>query len=120
LYNVSRQVFGSVGIAVAATELTAGITRYHALLAERAGTANPNAVSWLQSTTAALMSRTGADLQSARLQALKLLDVIVTRQAAVLSYNRVFVLVSLLFIIALPLVFLLKRGHAVEGELVAE
>ena len=120
LYNVSRQVFGSVGIAVAATELTAGITRYHALLAERAGTANPNAVSWLQSTTAALMSRTGADLQTARLQALKLLDVIVTRQAAVLSYNRVFVLVSLLFIIALPLVFLLKRGHAVEGELVAE
>jgi DHA2 family multidrug resistance protein len=120
LYNVSRQVFGSVGIAVAATELTAGVTRYHAVLAETAGTANSAAVSWLSATTSALMARTGADFQSARLQALKLLDVIVTRQATVLSYNRVFVLVSLLFIIALPLVFLLKRGHAVEGELVAE
>jgi hypothetical protein len=32
----------------------------------------------------------------------------------VLSYNRVFVLVSLLFIIALPLVLLLQRGHASE------
>ena len=120
LYNVSRQVFGSIGIAVAATELTAGATRYHAMLAETAGTANSAAVSWLSATTSALMARTGADFQSARLQALKLLDVIVTRQATVLSYNRVFVLVSLLFIIALPLVFLLKRGHAVEGELVAE
>jgi hypothetical protein len=44
----------------------------------------------------------------------------VTRQATVLSYNRIFVLVSLLFVIALPLVFLLKRGHAVEGERVAD
>ena len=54
------------------------------------------------------------------MQALKLLDLMVTRQATVLSYNRVFVLVSMLFIFALPLVFLLKRGHAVEGEMVAE
>jgi hypothetical protein len=49
--------------------------------------------------------------------ALKLLDVTISRQAAVLSYNRVFVLVSILFVIALPLVLLLKRGHAPEGEM---
>ena len=67
-----------------------------------------------------MMARTGADFATARMQALKLLDLMVTRQATVLSYNRVFVLVSMLFIFALPLVFLLKRGHAVEGEMVAE
>ena len=66
------------------------------------------------------MARTGTDFATARMQALKLLDLMVTRQATVLSYNRVFVLVSMLFIFALPLVFLLKRGHAVEGEMVAE
>ncbi len=120
LYNVSRQVFGSVGIAVAATQLTAGVTTYHAILAERAGQANATAISWLSQVTASMMARTGADFATARMQALKLLDVMVTRQATVLSYNRVFVLVSLLFIFALPLVFLLKRGHAVEGELTAE
>jgi DHA2 family multidrug resistance protein len=120
LYNVSRQVFGSVGIAVSATELTAGITRYHAMLAERAGQANAAALAWLQQATSAMMARTGNDFATARAQALKLLDVMVTRQATVLSYNRVFVLVSLLFIIALPLVFLLKRGHAVEADMVAE
>lgn len=114
LYNVSRQVFGSVGIAIAATQLTAGVTRYHAMLAERAGTANAAAVSWLQSMTGGLMARTGVDAATARQEALKLLDMMVTRQATVLSYNRVFVLVSLLFIIALPLVLLLQRGHASE------
>ena len=120
LYNVSRQVFGSVGIAVAATQLTAGVTTYHAILAERAGQANPTAIGWLSQTTAALMARTGADFATARMQALKLLDLMVTREATVLSYNRVFVLVSMLFIFALPLVFLLKRGHAVESGVAAE
>jgi DHA2 family multidrug resistance protein len=120
LYNVSRQVFGSVGIAVAATQLTSGITRYRGLLSEHVSTSNSAAVSWLQSATAAMMARTGADIETARHQALRLLDIAVTRQAAVLSYNHVFVLVSVLFVFALPLVFLLKRGHAVEGEMIAE
>ena len=34
LYNVVRQVCGSVGIAVAAAELTRGVVRYHSVLAE--------------------------------------------------------------------------------------
>lgn len=114
LYNVSRQVFGSIGIAIAATQLTSGVTRNHAILAEQAGQTNATAVAWLSRVTAAMMARTGADLETAREQALKLLDATVTRQAAVLSYNHVFILVSLLFVFALPLVFFLKRGHAVE------
>lgn len=61
-----------------------------------------------------MMARTGTDMATAREQALKLLDATVTRQAAVLSYNHVFVLVSLLFLFALPLVFFLRRGNAVE------
>jgi MFS transporter, DHA2 family, multidrug resistance protein len=120
LYNVSRSVFGSVGIAISATQLTSGVTRFHALLAEHAGSGNPVAVSWLSSTTAAMMARTGVDAATARQQALKLLDITVTRQATVLSYNRIFVLVSMLFVFALPLVFLLKRGHAIEGEIPVE
>jgi DHA2 family multidrug resistance protein len=116
LYNVSRQVFGSIGIAIAATQLTSGITRNHAILAEQAGQANPAAVAWMSRVTGAMMARSGGDITIAREQALKLLDATVTRQAAVLSYNSVFVLVSLLFLFALPLVFFLKRGHAVEEE----
>ena len=120
LYNVSRQVFGSVGIALAATQLTSGISRYRQMLLEHVSIGNPAAVSWLSNATAAMMARTGSDVQTARRMALRLLDGTVMRQATVLSYNRIFVLVSLLFVIALPLIFLLKRGHAVEGEMIAE
>lgn len=116
LYNVSRQVFGSVGIAISATQLTSGMNRYHSMLAERASVTNAAAVSWLQTATAGMMARTGADFETARRMALRLLDATIMRQAAVLSYNRVFVLVAVLFVIALPLVLLLKAGHAVEGE----
>jgi DHA2 family multidrug resistance protein len=120
LYNVSRQIFGSIGIAIAATQLTSGVTRNHAILADQVGQANPAAVAWLSRVTAAMMARSGGDITIAREQALKLLDATVTRQAAVLSYNSVFVLVSLLFLFALPLVFFLRRGHAVEGEVMVD
>ena len=117
LYNVSRNIFGSIGIAISASQLTAGTHRYHQMLSERASVANAAATNWLSNVTAAMMARTGADLQTARSMALRLLDATITRQAAVLSYNRVFVGVSLLFVVALPLVFLLKRGHITEGEM---
>lgn len=37
LYNVVRQVMGSVGIAIAATTLSSSTVRYHAILSENAG-----------------------------------------------------------------------------------
>ncbi|MEO8576454.1 MAG: DHA2 family efflux MFS transporter permease subunit [Gemmatimonadales bacterium] len=121
LYNVSRNIFGSIGIAISASQLTSGMHGYHQILAERASVANAAAVSWLSTATAAMMARTGADAATARLMALRLLDATISRQAAVLSYNRVFVGVSLLFVVSLPLVFLLKRGHATEEmEIIAE
>jgi DHA2 family multidrug resistance protein len=112
LYNVSRNIFGSIGIAISAAQLTGGLGRYHAMLAERVNIGNAAAVSWLSTATAAMMARTGADAATARAMALKLLDGTISRQAAVLSYNRVFVLLSILFLLGLPLVFFLKRGHA--------
>ena len=118
LYNVVRQVFGSVGIAVAATELTSGIQRYHAMLAERLSPGNPAAMTWLQGLTHAMQAQ-GHDLYTAKQLALRMLDGIVTQQAYVLSINRVFFLVAALFVIGLPLVLLLRRGHAVEGVEIA-
>ena len=58
---------------------------------------------------------------TAQLQALKLLDLTVLRQAAVLAYNHVFALVVVLFVLGLPLVLLLKapRGD-VKHEVVVE
>ncbi len=113
LYNVVRQVMGSVGIAIAATTLTTSTVRYHAVLSTDAG-ASSSARQWLDGVTAGMMSR-GADAFTAKAQALRLLDAMISRQAAVLAYNHVFVLVSALFFIGFPLIFLLRSGTA-EGE----
>lgn len=114
LYNVVRQVCGSVGIAVAASELTRGVARYHSVLAEHVTAYNPIAREWLQGAEAA-MRRAGADAVTAGQRALELIDLDVNRQAAVLSYNHVFALVAALFVIVLPLVLLLRPSQA-RGE----
>jgi DHA2 family multidrug resistance protein len=113
LYNVVRQVMGSVGIAAAATELVRGQARYHAMLAEHVTMYSTATQDWLRGATAGMM-RAGADAVTAGERALKLLDFRVMRQAAVLAYNHVLLLVALLFLVSLPLVLLLRgaRGEA--------
>jgi len=113
LYNVVRQVMGSVGIAIAATTLTSTTARYHAILSEDAG-ASIAGRPWLDAITKGMMAK-GADAYTATAQAMRVLDGMISRQASVLAYNHVFVLVSSLFFIGFPLVFLLRRGTP-DGE----
>jgi DHA2 family multidrug resistance protein len=108
LYNVVRQVMGSVGIAIAATTLSASATRYHAVLLENAG-ASAVGQQRLDALTRGMVAK-GADAMSAKREATRLLDATISRQAAVLAYNHVFALVASLFFIGFPLVFLLRRG----------
>ncbi len=108
LYNVVRQVCGSVGIALAATELTRGTSRYHDLIAEHVTGFDATSLGFLARAQAA-MAAAGADAGTAYQRALALLNLNVLRQAAVLAYNHVFELVTLLFVVAVPLVALLAR-----------
>jgi len=118
LYNVVRQVSGSVGIAVAATTLTTGIARYHDVLAEHITMYDPATRERLGALTAALRTA-GSDAYTAAREALDLLNAEVTRQAAVLSYDHVFALVMLLFALALPLVLLLRATGTARDEAAA-
>ena len=116
LYNVVRQVMGSVGVAVAATTLRSSTARYHALVSERAGVGTVGA-QWIERMTA-LMASQGADLMTARARTLRILNGLISRQAAVLAYNHVFVLISILFVLSVPLVLMLRHGvREVESEL---
>jgi len=116
LYNVVRQVFGSVGIAVAATQLTTHTAIYRAELVTHMGTTQLVQAHQFIQMTAAAMRRDGLDAIAATQRALAILDLRVTRQAATLAYNHVFLLVTLLFAVSVPLVLLLKSskgaGHA--------
>ncbi len=119
LYNVVRQVMGSVGIAIAATTLNSSTVRYHAMLSEDAGASKMGAA-WMHGLTSAMQSK-GADHYTATQQAIHLMDGLIGRQAAVLAYNHVFLLVTALFVIGLPLVILLRRGTpAGEVEVMVE
>jgi DHA2 family multidrug resistance protein len=109
LYNVVRQVLGSVGIAAAATVLVRSQARYHDVLAEHVTPYGAATQDWLQRATAGMMS-TGTDAATATGRAIRMLDVRVMRQAIALAYNHVLLLVAALFVVSLPLV-LLVRGH---------
>jgi DHA2 family multidrug resistance protein len=119
LYNVVRQVFGSIGIAIAATQLTTATTRYHDILAQGAGVANPQASAFIRNTTAALM-RAGADPVLAHQRALQILNTDAEQQAATLAYNHLFQLVAILFLVGLPLVYFLHKGDDADVEIAVE
>ncbi|MCU1276908.1 MAG: family efflux transporter permease subunit, partial [bacterium] len=120
LYNVVRQISGSVGIAAAATMISRGTVRYRSVLAERVTLGDVRTQAWLHAATGA-MQRAGADAATAAQRALRLLDLYVTRQASLLAYNHVYQLITASFALCLPLVLLLRRprGH-VEVEIGAE
>jgi DHA2 family multidrug resistance protein len=107
LYNVIRVVFGSVGIALAASQLTRFETISRASLLERVTAPGSITRNWLQVLSTALVWR-GSDPMTAGQQALKLIDGEVMRQASMLAFNHVFLLVTLVFLIAIPFVFFLK------------
>ncbi len=119
LYNVVRQVMGSIGIAVFATLLTSGQQRYYAMLAEHSSSAVTR--QWLHDVTGAMQGM-GASLGVAQQRALQLLGLRVSAQATVLSYNYIFVIVTLTFALAAPLIVLLPRAARTSEpvEIIAE
>jgi len=119
LYNVVRQVMGSVGIAAAATELVRSQTRYHDALATNVTIYDPATQSWLHAVTAGMV-RAGADAYTALQRALNILNLNVTKQALVLAYNHVLWLVGVLFLFSVPLVLLLRGHRDAKVEVVAD
>jgi MFS transporter, DHA2 family, multidrug resistance protein len=109
LYVVVRQIFGSIGIALVATELTRSQTTARAALVGHLTPYRDVVGRWLQGAAATFAAHgtTPAMLQA---KALGLLEATCGRQAAMLAFNHVFFLLSLLFVISFPLSFLLKSG----------
>lgn len=119
LYNVVRQVFGSIGISLVAAELSRGTGRYKAVLSEHVTMYDPTTRGWLAGVTAAMQAR-GADAFTAARQALRMLDGQMMRQAAVLAYNHIFLLSAVVFAVSIPLVLLLSGSKEGEVELALE
>ncbi|HUP88781.1 MAG TPA: DHA2 family efflux MFS transporter permease subunit [Longimicrobiales bacterium] len=120
LYNVVRQIFGSIGIAIAASQLTRGIQSYHERIRGDISSYDPVANNFVRNATAAMM-RNGVDPATAKLRALKLLDLSIFREAAVTAYNHIFALVTILFCLAIPFVAFLRTPQGkVDHEIAVE
>jgi DHA2 family multidrug resistance protein len=107
LYNVSRQIFSSIGISLAATKLDSGTTRYRGILVAHVSAYSHIAIAQIRELTG-YMSQSGYDPVSARQAALQVVDGQVMQQASVLAFDHVFQLLTILFLLTLPLVFNLR------------
>ena len=68
---------------------------------------DPTVQRFLGGAAGGLVQR-GSSLEQARLQSMRLLDASMYRQAAVLAYNHVFELITVLFLLSIPLIWFLK------------
>jgi len=113
LNSLFRQVGGSIGLAVAATMLSRfNATARTALISHVTGT-DPTAMMRLRQMTGALTAR-GLDALGARETALRGIDIAVSRQATLISFERVFLLAGVLFFLVLPLLAFLKAPKTPE------
>ena len=115
LYNFFRQLGGSFGIAVIATLLARYTTQVRSTLTEHVTTTDALSLTRLQSVTQGMMAR-GADLWSARREALTLLDRQITAQASVIAYSRIYVLSALLILALIPLLVLVRQARGTGGD----
>ncbi len=119
LYNVVRRVFGSAGVALAATELDNGGIRYHAELARHI-TQGRGVVSGFLGQAVQRFQALGSGTHEAYQKAYRLLDGLVIQQATMLSFNHIFFLMAVVFAAAVPLIFFLHSGPRSGSEAMME
>lgn len=110
-YSLTRQLGSSIGIALITTMLARRQAEHRSVLVEHITDFRPQVGERMDLLTGAFAQHSGST-HVAHDQALGLLDRIVSGQALLLSYEDIFTYVALLFIVTLPLLFLLggKQG----------
>jgi DHA2 family multidrug resistance protein len=111
IFNLLRNIGGSVGIAIAATLLSRYGQFFQNTLISHASPYDPAWQTRLNTLTKAFIAR-GADAVTANRQALTALYGVIGRQAGMLAYNRIFWIVGIAFLVIIPFLLLLKKpGH---------
>jgi DHA2 family multidrug resistance protein len=114
LFNLMRQLGGSVGIAISATlvqrfgqihraDLIANVTQFSDVARAR-----------LAGIEAMLLAN-GTPAPLAEAKALRILDIQVTRQAMMLSFEQLFLLFGACFVLSLPLLLLMHTNKGAPG-----
>jgi DHA2 family multidrug resistance protein len=115
LNSLFRQVGGSIGLAGFATMLTRSIEKARVDLLTHLQPTRPEVLERLAALQGGLMNR-GLDASSAQQAALQALNGQVAQQAAVIGFEKVFLLAGILFLCVLPLLLFLKIDRSQTGE----
>ena len=110
LFNLTRQLGGSVGIALGATLLPRLTSEARGVLAENVTRYGEVARERLAAMTQALIAR-GVPAGMAELRAIRQIDLAVGRQATMLALERIFAVFGVVFLLGLPLLLLMRRGR---------
>ena len=106
LYNLMRNLGGAIGLALINTVATAREAVHTLHLQEQVTWSRPAAMNTYSAMTQAMTPAMGS---SAPMAALKQMALMVQRESLTLTYNDVFLLMSLCFAVAVPLTLLLKK-----------
>jgi DHA2 family multidrug resistance protein len=110
--SLVRQIGGSVGVAIFATlQSRAEVAARHGIVAHL-NPGNPALIARISATAHSFAARGGLDPTSARAGAAAMLNFVVTRQATVLSFEKMFLLAGIVFLLILPLLAFLKTDSA--------
>jgi DHA2 family multidrug resistance protein len=109
-FSLTRQLGGSIGVALLATMLSQRQAFHRGVLVEHLVSSDPLTIERVNALTGGMMAR-GSTAEEARQRALALLDGIVNQQAAVLSFADTFWATGALIVCFLPLVLLLGKAN---------
>ena len=108
LINLARQLGGSFGIAFLGTFVTVRTKFHRETLVEHLVITNPVVQNRVDSITHGIMAH-GTGEVAARKASLGVINGVVQKQAAMLSYNDSWMLILGAFVVAIPAIFLLRR-----------
>ena len=114
-YNVVRNIGGSIGVALATTMLVRRSQAHQTTLVTHLNVWDPDMAAKLQQWTNHFVSQ-GADTFTANRRALAMLYRGTVEQAQVMAYADDFWLISVLFMIILPLIPLMHRVRTEQNE----
>jgi len=119
LFNLARNIGGSSGIATVTTLLARRSQMHQQVLVSHLTPYDPAYRNAIEHTTQLLHAH-GASMPDAARQAGGLLYGGLLRQAAMLSFADAFWVMAVLFVLIIPLMFLMKRTGPMHGPLAME
>jgi MFS transporter, DHA2 family, multidrug resistance protein len=108
IFNLMRNIGGSIGIAVSQTILARGLQIHTNILGSQISVYNPLVSERLRQLQGAFIAQ-GADTATAAQRSHGVLWGTVQQQAAMLTFNDVYRLMGFIFLILVPLAFIMRR-----------